>query len=194
MFGLQLPRHIPTLPTAAGPDRRRLAPAVGPPPADGERRLSGALLPLPTGTIEATLIAAGTLRQRRGSADSGHWADGEQSAGVDPYEPFVVSPVDGRVGGSRHCSGCCSDDGGYQKWAPARSNGAPDTKDLAFYSRAAGAKSSRPQRKAADRSGDPDPARVGLRHAAAMRSCIAPAISCGYARSGRSACGWEAAS
>jgi hypothetical protein len=29
---------------------------VGPPPADGERRLSGALLPLPTGTIEATLI------------------------------------------------------------------------------------------------------------------------------------------
>jgi hypothetical protein len=42
--------------TAAGPDRRRRAPAVGPPPADGERRLSGALLPLPTGTIEATLI------------------------------------------------------------------------------------------------------------------------------------------
>ena len=40
----------------AGPDRRRRAPAVGPPPADGERRLSGALLPLPTGTIEAPLI------------------------------------------------------------------------------------------------------------------------------------------
>jgi hypothetical protein len=35
---------------------------------------------------------------------------GNNKDGFPPYEPFVVSPVDGRVGLSRHCSGRCSDD------------------------------------------------------------------------------------